>query len=203
MAEKLAVVMARKHLEAADIALLVTDAGEGVTATDATIAGYAHESGRSLIVIVNKWDLVTTSRTDKTKPSAQRNIFEQQARRALKFLSYAPMIFISASEGAGIDKVFAAIEKVAAERRKRIPTGEMNRFLRQIDFERASAPAARKVRIYYMTQAAVAPPTFILFTDRGVKLHFAYQRFLENQIRRAFGFAGTPIWIKTRPKERR
>jgi GTP-binding protein len=199
MAEKLSVVMARKHLEAADIALIVVDASEGVTASDATIAGYAHESGRSVIVIVNKWDLLTTHRADR-KPAADRNIFEQQARHVLKFLSYAPILFVSASEGRGIDKILETIEKVAAERRKRISTGEMNRFLKHIDFDRASVPASRKVRIYYLTQAAVSPPTFILFTDRDVKLHFSYQRFLENQIRRAFGFLGTPIWIKTRPK---
>jgi GTP-binding protein len=199
MAEKLSVVMARKHLEAADVALLVVDAAEGVTATDATIAGYAHESGRSIIVVVNKWDLVTTKRTDG-RPAADRNVFEQQARDVFKFLSYAPVLFISASEGAGIDKIFSTLEKVAAERRKRISTGEMNRFLKHVDFERASVPSSRRVRIYYMTQAAVAPPTFILFTDRDVKLHFSYQRFLENQIRRSFGFLGTPIWIKNRAR---
>jgi GTP-binding protein len=199
MAEKLSVVMARKHLEAADVALLVVDASEGVTATDATIAGYAHESGRSIIVVVNKWDLLTTGRSDG-RPAADRNVFEQQARDVFKFLSYAPLVFVSASEGAGIDKIFSTLEKVAAERRKRISTGEMNRFLKHVDFDRASVPSSRRVRIYYMTQAAVAPPTFILFTDRNVKLHFSYQRFLENQIRRSFGFVGTPIWIKNRAR---
>jgi GTP-binding protein len=199
MAEKLSVVMARKHLEAADVALLVVDASEGVTATDATIAGYAHESGRSIIVVVNKWDLLTTKRADG-RPAADRNVFEQQARDVFKFLSYAPVLFVSASEGAGIDKIFSTLDTVAAERRKRISTGEMNRFLKHVDFERASVPSSRRVRIYYMTQAAVAPPTFILFTDRNVKLHFSYQRFLENQIRRSFGFIGTPIWIKNRAR---
>lgn len=200
MAEKLSVVMARKHLEAADVALLVVDAVEGVTTTDATIAGYAHESGRSMIVVVNKWDLLMTGRSDG-RPPVDRNIFEQQARRVLKFLSYAPIVFVSASAGSGVDKIFPTLEKVAAERRKRISTGEINRFLKHADFERVSVPAARRVRIYYMTQAAVAPPTFVLFTDRNVKLHFSYQRFLENQIRRSFGFLGTPIWIKNRARE--
>ena len=92
------------------------------------------------------------------------------------------------------------IEKVAAERRKRITTGEMNRFIRTVDFERASVPMSKRVRILYMTQAGVAPPTFVLFTDRAVKLHFSYQRFLENQIREAFGFKGTPIWFKVRAR---
>jgi GTP-binding protein len=201
MAEKLSVVMARKHLEAADVVLMMIDAVEGVSALDATIAGYAHESGRSLILVVNKWDLVTTNRLDG-RPADSR-IFEQQARRALKFLDYAPMLFISASSGRNVEKVFPTIELVARERRKRVSTGEMNRFLRQIDFERASVPAARKVKVYYMTQAAIAPPTFVLFTDKDVKLHFSYQRFLENQIRKQFQFVGTPIWIKTRPHKRR
>jgi GTPase len=200
MAEKLSVVMARKHLEAADVALMVVDAAEGVTATDATIAGYAHESGRSLIVIVNKWDLLTTKRADG-RPAADRDVFEQQSRDVLKFLSYAPILFVSATEGSGIDKIFSTLDKVAAERRKRISTGEMNRFLKHVDFERASVPSSRRVRILYLTQAAVAPPTFILFTDRDVKLHFSYQRFLENQIRKSFGFLGTPIWIKNRARE--
>jgi GTPase len=110
-------------------------------------------------------------------------------------------LFVSAQTGKGTEKILPTIEQVAAERRKRIPTSEMNRFLQQIDFDRASVPVRQRVKIYYMTQAAVAPPTFILFTDRNVKLHFSYQRFLENQIRRAFGFLGTPIWIKNRARE--
>jgi GTP-binding protein len=207
MAEKLSVVMARKHLEGADVALIMIDATEGVTALDATIAGYAHESGRSVIIVVNKWDLVAGKELEswrgrKLPPQerrADRNLCEQQVRRSLKFLDYAPLIFISASSGKNVDKIFAALLQVAEERRKRIPTSAMNRFLKQVDFERASVPMAKRVKIYYMTQASVAPPTFVLFTDRAVKLHFSYQRFLENQIRRAFGFVGTPIRILTRP----
>jgi len=199
MAEKLSVVMARKHLETADVALLVIDAVEGVTALDANIAGYAHESGRSLIILVNKWDLVGPGRSDGKKP-AERNKLERELRYALKFLSYAPVLFVSATSSKGTEKIFPVLERVAAERRKRISTAEMNRFLQRIDFDRASVPASKRVKIYYMTQAAVAPPTFILFTDRPVKLHFSYERFLENQIRRAFGFLGTPIWIKNRAR---
>jgi len=212
MAEKLSVVMSRKHLEEADIALLLIDATEGVSALDATIAGYAHESGRSVIIVVNKWDLVTTGKMraisqaraariqDSKRPNDQ-NIYLQRLRGALKFLNYAPALFISASTGKNVDKIFPLIEEVAAERYKRIGTGEMNRFLKTIDFERASVPVSKRVRILYMTQSNVAPPTFILFTDRAVKLHFSYQRFLENQIRQAFGFVGTPIWIKNRARD--
>lgn len=212
MAEKLSVVMARKHLEAADIALLIIDATEGVSQLDATIAGYAHESGRSVIIVVNKWDLVIsgqkraisqskTARIQDSRRPADRAAYEQRLRYALKFLSYAPVLFISAQTGKGTEKIFPVLEQVSSERRKRISTSEMNRFLKHVDFERASVPMRQRVKIYYLTQAAVAPPTFILFTDRGVKLHFSYQRFLENQIRRAFGFVGAPIWIKTRASE--
>ncbi|MGA9069552.1 MAG: ribosome biogenesis GTPase Der [Terracidiphilus sp.] len=204
MAEKLSVVMARRHLEAADVALLVIDAVDGVTAADATIGGYAHESGRSVIIVVNKWDLLTTGRTDG-KPPADREIFEQQLRTVLKYLSYAPVIFLSALEGteSGGRKMLRALHEVvavAAERRKRVTTGQMNRFLDKIDFQRAPVPMAKRLRIFYMTQAAVAPPTFVLFTDRDIQLHFSFERFLENQIRQAFGFKGSPIWFKVRAR---
>jgi GTP-binding protein len=199
MAERLSVVMARKHLEAADVALLVIDALDGVTAVDAHIAGYAHESGRSLIVLINKWDLAGPERSDGKRP-ADRYLYEKQAHAALKFMPYAPILFISATSARYTAKIFSTLATVAAERRKRISTGEMNRFLKHVDFERAGVPVSKRVRIYYLTQAQVAPPTFVLFTDRAVKLHFSYQRFLENQIRKAFGFVGTPIWIKNRAR---
>ena len=229
VAEKLSVVMARKHLEEADIALLVIDAAEGVTALDATIAGYAHESGRSVIIVVNKWDLVArpqdeparrattrhrggaqfrrggmmgrvAARSGNGHKPAGRRIYEEELRQQLKFLNYAPVVFVSAKAGKNVEKIFELVAQVAAERRKRITTGEMNRFLAEVDFERASVPYSRRVKIYYVTQAGTSPPTFVLFTDRAVKLHFSYERFLENQIRRAFGFAGTPIRIKTRAR---
>jgi GTP-binding protein len=130
-----------------------------------------------------------------------RAAYEQRLRYELKFLNYAPVLFISAAKGKGTDKIFLTLEQVAAERRKRITTGEMNRFLKHVDFDRASVPMRQRVKILYLTQAAVAPPTFVLFTDRQVKLHFSYQRFLENQIRHAFGFVGTPIWIKVRARD--
>ncbi len=232
VAEKLSVVMARKHLEEADIALLIIDATEGVTALDANIAGYAHESGRSVIIVVNKWDLVAHKKEDEParrattrhrggvtyrrgsmlgrlaarssggnghKP-ADRNLYEQELRHELKFLDYAPAVFVSAKAGKNVDKIFDLVTQVAAERRKRIPTAAMNRFVQSIDFDRAAVPYSRRVKILYMTQASTSPPTFVLFTDRAVKLHFSYERFLENQIRRAFGFVGTPIRIKTRAR---
>jgi len=201
MAEKLSVVMARKHLEEADVALLIIDAVEGVTALDATIGGYAHESGRSVIIVINKWDLVGGQRTDG-KPPADRTIYEEQVRRTLKFLDYAPMQFLSAESGKNAVKLFPLVEHVAAERVKRIATGAMNKFIAHVDFEKAGVPYNKRLKIKFITQAATAPPTFMLFTDRNVKLHFSYERFLQNQLRAAFGFEGTPIWIKTRHKNK-
>ncbi len=227
MAEKLSVIMARKHLEAADVSLLVLDATEGVSALDANIGGYAHESGRSVILVVNKWDLITTPQSSgapkrsgapsfaasgegwdakrsgtSTAPVSQ-TIYEQQVRDHLKFLDYAPLVFVSATTGAGVEALFKKVELVARERRKRVTTGQMNRFLADVNFQRASVPMNRRVKIYYMTQAAVAPPTFVLFTDRDVRLHFAFERFLANQVRAAFGFIGAPIWFKTHPRNKK
>jgi len=212
MAEKLSVVMARKHLEGADIALLVIDATEGVSQLDASIAGLAHESGRSIIIVVNKWDLVISGKEKPARPTkaermreskrpGDRDAYEQRLRDELKFLNYAPIVFISAQSGKGTEKIFPLLEEVATERRKRVTTSQMNRFIEKVDFERASVPMKSRVKILYMTQASVAPPTFVLFTNRAVKLHFSYQRFLENQIRAAFGFVGTPIWIKNRARD--
>jgi len=209
MAEKLSVVMARKNIESSDIVLFMVDATEGASGLDANIAGYAHESGRSVIILVNKWDLIMSgekraisqskaARIQDAKRPQDRKLYEERLRYGLKFLSYAPVLFISAHTGKGTDKILPLIEKVAAERRKRISTSEMNRFVKKIDFDRASVPMGKRVKIYYMTQAGVAPPTFVLFTDRQVKLHFSYERFLENQIRAEFGFVGAPIWIKSR-----
>ena len=212
MAEKLSVIMSLKHLEAADVALLVIDATEGVTGSDATIGGYAHESGRSVIIVVNKWDVMAPAKSqlnpDGTrpfdgKPPADKKVFEEQVRDHLKYLDYAPLVFVSAAEGKNIPEVFKKVELVARERRKRITTGNMNRFLDKVDFGRASVPMNKRVRIYYMTQAAVAPPTFVLFTDRDVKLHFSYERFLSNEIRKAFKFIGSPIWFKIKARNKK
>jgi GTP-binding protein len=208
MAEKLSVIMSRKHLEAADVSLLVIDAAEGVAAADANIGGYAHESGRSVIIIVNKWDLMTEVDAEGRRvfdggPPADKKLYEQQVRDSLKYLDYAPLLFVSASESKGIAEVFKKVELVARERRKRVSTGAMNRFLDKIDFQRASVPMNKRVRIYYMTQAAVAPPTFVLFTDRDVKLHFSYERFLANEIRDTFKFIGSPIWFKIKARNKK
>ncbi len=208
MAEKLSVIMARKHLEASDVSLLIIDATEGVTALDANIGGYAHESGRSVIIVVNKWDLMTKTGRDGMrvldgKPPADQKQYEQDVRDKLKYLEYAPLLFISAVDGKNIESVFKKVELVARERRKRVTTGQMNKFLEKVDFQKASVPMNKRVRIYYMTQAAVAPPTFVLFTDRDVKMHFSFERFLGNQIRENFGFIGSPIWFKIKARNKK
>jgi len=208
MAEKLSVIMARKHLEAADVSLLVIDAGEGVAALDANIGGYAHESGRSVIIVINKWDLMTRTGPDGMrlfdgKPPADQKTYEQEVRDKLKYLDYAPLLFISAADGKNIEAVFKKVELVARERRKRVTTGQMNKFLEKVDFQKASVPMNKRVRIYYMTQGAVAPPTFVLFTDKDIKMHFSFERFLGNQIRENFGFIGSPIWFKIKARKKK
>ncbi len=191
LAEKLSVIQARKHLERADLALLVLDALEGVTALDTHIGGYAHETRRSVLVVVNKWDAVRNSAT------AARE-YTRTIRQRMKYLDYAPIVFVSALKGQRLGKLLQIIARVAEARRLRVGTAEMNRFLHEVDFDRATSPARKSVRIYYLTQTSVAPPTFVVFTNRARKLHFSLERFLENRIRERFGFIGTPIVIKSR-----
>jgi GTP-binding protein len=193
LAEKLSVIQARKHLERADVALLILDATEGVTALDTHIGGYAHESHRSVILVVNKWDAIR-------KGPATTHEYEREIRQRMKYLDYAPLIFISALRGRNLGKLLATVAEVAAARRQRISTAEMNRFLQDVDFDRATSPAGKPVRLYYLTQAGVAPPTFVAFSNRPGKFHFSFERFLENRIRERFGFLGTPIVIKSRAR---
>jgi GTPase len=236
VAEKLAVVMARKSLERADVALLVVDASLGVTSSDATIAGYAEQSGRSVIVVMNKWDLAVAAAREaaeqakttaagqksreqgsvKQKRGARANHaarpfdagrllkdYEELVRAKLKFLSYAPVVFVSAKTGERADKLYEWIDRVAQARQRRISTGELNRWLAEVDLERGTSPAGRRIKIFYVTQASAAPPTFILFTNQTQRLHFSYERFLENQLRARFDFTGAPIRFLQRLKERR
>jgi len=191
LAEKLSVIQARKHLERADVALLLLDATEGVTALDAHIGGYAHESRRSVILVVNKWDAIPKGLTTTHE-------YTQAIRQRMKYLDYAPVVFISALRGQRVGAMLEAIVKVAQGRRQRVSTAEMNKFLQEVDFDRASMPGGKPLRIYYLTQVGVAPPVFIAFTNRPGKLHFSFERFLENRIRERFGFLGTPIVIKSR-----
>ena len=213
-AEKLSVIMARKQLERADVALLIVDAEHGVASGDATIAGYAQESGRSVIIVMNKWDLALRAAAEKSAREAKGSSavkvdpgrllseYERIVRARFKFLDYAPVVFLSALTGERTDKLFGLIDRVAAARQRRISTSELNRWLMEVDLERGTTPAGRRVKIYYLTQAATAPPTFVLFTNQARRLHFSYERFLENQIRARFDFLGTPIRFFQRMKER-
>jgi GTP-binding protein len=221
VAEKLSVVMARRGLERCDVALLIVDGEMGVTQGDAQIASYAEESGRSVIVVVNKWDLAVaaaqvasnregTTARGKARRAADRktateNIdkgklmveYEELIRKKLKFLSYAPIVFLSAKTGERAEKLFPLIDHVAAARTRKISTPELNRWLKSIDLQRGTLPKSRPIRIYYVTQAKTAPPTFLLFTNQKQPLHFAYERFLENQLRAKFDFTGTPVrWVQ-------
>jgi GTP-binding protein len=184
MAEKLSVVMARRHIRMANVVLLIVDASEGVVGSDATIAGYAHEDGRAVIIVVNKWDL---------KGPKDKKEFTHKVRDQLKFLEYAPVVFVSAQQKRGTGPLFGLIRNVFDEASKRISTGELNRFMELVKFD-------RDVKVYYLTQASIRPPTFVVFTDNARNLHFSTERFIINQLRKRFGFQGTPIQLK--PKRR-
>jgi GTP-binding protein len=237
VAEKLSVVMARRGLERADVALLVVDSEQGVTQGDAQIANYAEQSGRSVIIVMNKWDLAVEaahtaaagnsggSRGEPQRVSTQtRKVtrdsksdapwedldkgrllfdYEKIVREKLKFLSYAPIVFLSAKTGERAQKLYPLIDQVAAARKRRIATPELNRWLTQeVDLQRGTTPKSRPVRIYYITQAKTAPPTFLLFTNQKQPLHFSYERFLENQLRAKFDFMGTPVRFVQRLRKR-
>ena len=186
MAEKLSVVMARRHIRMAHVVLLMLDASEGIVGLDATIAGYAHEGGRAVIICVNKWDEV------KGQKGQKKREFEQNIRDEFKFLDYAPIVFLSALSGAGVEPLFKLIRECYESASRRVTTGELNRFVEHLKFEER--------KIFYITQHSIRPPAFAVFVDRGGPLHFSHERHLANRIRRQFGFRGTPILIETRAK---
>jgi GTP-binding protein len=227
VAEKLSVVMARRGLERCDVALLVVDGEQGVTQGDAQIASYAEESSRSVVIVINKWDLAVIAARDaasrdaatakgkakrapgeKHKPEnfdSGRMMFEYEKmiRAKLKFLSYAPIVFLSAKTGERADKLFPLINQCWEARRRRVSTPVLNNWLKdEVDLQRGTTPKARPVRIYYMTQAKIAPPTFLIFTNQKEPLHFSYQRFLENQLRAKFDYVGTPVRFIQRLRKR-
>ena len=185
MTEKLSVVMARRHIRMADVVLLVLDAAEGVLALDSTIAGYAHEGGRAIILVVNKWDRIE---------KGHKREFERKLRDQMKFIEYAPVVFLSAKTGAGVKDLFKLVREVDDSASTRVATAELNRFVEALHFEER--------KIYYVTQASIRPPTFIFFTDSAGPLHFSHERYLINQIRKRFGFCGTPVVVRTRSKKR-
>jgi len=227
IAEKLSVVMARRGLERCDVALLVVDGQEGVTQGDAQIASYAEQSGRSVVIVINKWDLAVVRARDaaardaatakgkskraRGEPHKPENFdsgrlmfdYEKMIRAKLKFLSYAPIVFLSAKTGERADKLYPLINQCWDARRRRIATPALNNWLKEeVDLQRGTTPKARPVRIYYITQAKIAPPTFLMFTNQKAPLHFSYLRFLENQLRAKFDLVGTPVRFIQRLRQR-
>jgi len=192
--ENVAVVIAKRAIARADVALLVIDAAEGPADQDGAIAGECERTGCGIIIVANKWDLMKGRGPEFVKE------FDAELRRQLKFLDYAPVLHLSALTGERAPKVLETADRVAASRMKRITTGELNRFFRTItEANPPVAPGARgEVRIQYAVQSGVAPPEFVVFTNIATKLHFSYERFLLNRLRETFGFEGTPIRLHVR-----
>ena len=188
-AEKLSVLMARKSVQRSDVALVMLDATQEPSSLDAAIAGYVQEAGTSAILVVNKWDLME-------KDSHTLAVFEKQVRSKVRFLAYAPMLFISASTGQRVHRLFPLIDQVFAARRTRVGTGKLNAFLRGVVLQKTAVPFNRQVKVQYMTQVHDSPPTFVLFTGRKSPLHSSVERYLINKIRERFGFVGTPVVLK-------
>jgi GTP-binding protein len=188
--DKLAVIHARKSLERSDLVCLMIDGAEGVTHQDAVVAGYARDAGKALLLLLNKMDLLD---------AAQRKSLEMDIESKLKFISYAPRLYISAKTGHNIKKVFPALQKINNSYSQRVTTGELNAF-----FDRALANRylgsykGKPIKLKYITQAGTRPPVFVLFTNAASYLHFSHLRYLENQLRTNFGFEGATIRIKVR-----
>lgn len=192
--EKYSIVRAISAIEKADVVVLLIDAEEGITDQDTKIAGLAHESGKAAIIAVNKWDAI--EKDDKTMKK-----FTQDIQKELKYMPYAPLLFISALTGQRVEKLFDLIEDVVSNANLRVSTGVLNDVL--IEAMAMTPPPTEKgkpLRIYYITQVSVKPPTFILFVNDTNLLHFSYKRYIENQLRLAFGFKGTPIHFMARNK---
>jgi GTP-binding protein len=191
--EAVSVILARRAIEKADVAVLVIDASQGVTDQDAAIAGEAEKAGCGIIIAANKWDLMKGQGQDFSKK------FDEDLRYQLKFLDYAQILHISASTGERTGKVLETIDKVSEARNTRIPTGELNRFLKAVTAVHPPvSPGRRHVRILYAAQTGVAPPTFVFFTNVATEFHFSYERFLTNRLRESFGLLGTPIRVQVR-----
>ena len=192
--EKFSVLRATMAIERSDVCLIMIDAQEGVTEQDTKVAGLAHEAGKACIIVVNKWDAVE-------KDGQTMKHMEDQVRRDLSYMTYAPIHFISALTGQRVDKLFQLIQNVVNQSAMRIPTGTLNSVLADAQ-TRVQPPTdkGRRLKIYYMTQIGVKPPHFVIFCNDARLFHFSYQRYLENQIRATFGLVGTPVRITIRQK---
>jgi len=192
--EKFSVLRATMAIERSDVCVIMLDAREGVTEQDTKVAGLAHEAGKACIIAVNKWDAV-----EKDGKTMQR--MEEDVRRDLSYMTYAPVLFLSALTGQRVDKLFGLIDNVVNQAAMRIPTGVLNQVLNDAQ-ARVQPPTdkGKRLKIYYMTQIGVKPPHFVIFCNDAKLFHFSYQRYLENQIRGTFGLTGTPVRITIRQK---
>jgi GTPase len=189
--DKLAAVMARRALERADLALVVLDAVEGVTTQDARIAGYADTAGRGVVLVVNKWDLVSAA--DRA-PEIVRAL-----RERLPFVGHAPVVFTAARLHRGLDELFEAVRRVADDYARQVSTGELNRALAAaVDRRPPAGVHGKTLKLFYATQTGTRPPTFLLFVNDPSALHFSYERYLVNSLREAFGFVGCPVRLRLR-----
>jgi GTP-binding protein len=194
-AEKLAVISARKAIERCEIGLVMIDAEDGVTSQDATVAGYAEDEGKAALILVNKWDAGQHEQDDYKK-------FEEQLRFKLKFLSYAPLLFISAKTGRNVEKIFPRIDQIVDAYRRKFRTSELNTVLEKaMTAHHAPTVRGKPRRFYYVTQLKSGPPTFALFSNVDDPLHFSYRRYLENQFRDAFNLVGCPIHFVIRARK--
>lgn len=193
--EKYSIIRAVAAVERADVCIMMINAEDGVTDQDTKVAGIAHEAGKAVIIVVNKWDLIE-------KDNKTMNKFIKDIDSELKYLSYAPKLFISAKTGQRVTKLFELIQSASHNSHLRISTGMLNDVLIEaMAMNQPPADNGRPLRIYYMTQVSVAPPTFILFVNNTELLHFSYQRYIENQLREAFGFQGTPLHFIARNRK--
>ena len=193
--EKYSIIRAVAAVERADVCILMINAVEGITEQDTKVAGIAHEAGKAVIIAVNKWDLIE-------KDNHTMNKFLKDIDTEFKYLSYAPRIFISAATGQRVTKLFELITMVSENNSRRIATGMLNDVLIEaMAMNQPPAEKGKQLRIYYMTQVSVKPPTFVLFVNDTELLHFSYKRYLENQLRDAFGFVGTPIHFIARNRK--
>ncbi|WP_122790039.1 ribosome biogenesis GTPase Der [Intestinibacillus sp. Marseille-P6563] len=192
--EKFSVMRSLMAVERADVCVIMIDATEGVTEQDTKVAGEAHNAGKACIVVVNKWDLVE-------KDGSTMKEYTLRVREGLAYMPYAPVLFISALTGQRVDKLYGLIAEVYEQNHKRIPTGQLNSILAEAT-ARVQPPTdkGRRLKIYYVTQAGVTPPTFVFFCNDARLFHFSYQRYLENQIREVFGLTGTPVRIVVRQR---
>ena len=192
--ERYSVVRSLAAVDRSDVCVIMIDANEGITEQDTKVAGYAHEQGKACIFAVNKWDIV--SKDTKTMKN-----FTMRVREEFAFMSYAEIIFISAKTGQRVDKLLELIKKVNEQHKRRITTGMLNDVLNEaMAKQQPPSDKGRRLKVYYGTQAATAPPTFILFANSKDLFHYSYLRFIENQVREAFGFEGTPIKFIVREK---